>query len=143
MVNRSLLEYFSPLKIAFDLDRVLAVGRLLTESRPTRSSSLIARVLYNGVRLGSVAAQNDVAIRSGDGEGEEGRTVHLTKEDAEGKVLSGLEGVYCGCGAWEASLILNGGDSIGVASVPAALSSLTKPQEDNVIGVGDSELVGA
>ena len=143
MVDGSLLRYSLFLKTAFDLDRVLAVARLLAESSPTRSTVVVARVLHNGVRLRSVAAPDNLAIRSGDGEGEEGRTVHLTKEDAEGKVLSSLECVLCGIGALEASFYLNGGNSICVASIPAALSFLAKPQEDNVIGIGDGERVGA
>jgi hypothetical protein len=115
---------------------------LLTKGRETRSSGLIARVLNNKVRLGSVAVENDLAIGSSDREGEFDGPTLLTEEDAEGKVISSLEGVLSRSVVLVASFWAPRRGGIGVGSVPAALCSLAKVQEDNVIGVGQGEGVG-
>lgn len=102
---------------------------LLAESRVSRSTSPIARVLNNEIGLGSVVVENGGAIGCLNGEGKSDRSTLLAEEDAEGKVFSGLKGVCSGRGLTER------GVCSCVASVPAALGSRSEPQEDNVIGV--------
>jgi hypothetical protein len=99
-------------------------------------------VLNNKVRLSSVAVKNDFAIRSSDGEGEFDGSSLLTEENAEGKVVSSLESVLSRSVVLVASFWTPGSSGIGVGSVPAALCSLAKVQEDNVIRVGQREGVG-
>jgi hypothetical protein len=115
---------------------------LLTERRETRSSGLIARVLNNKVGLGGVAVENDLAIRSSDGESELDRTSLLTEEDAERKVVTSLEGVLSRGIVAVARFWAPGRGGGGVGSVPAALRPLAQVQENNVIGVGQGESVG-
>jgi hypothetical protein len=114
---------------------------LLTEGRETRSGGLIARVLNNEVRLSSVAIENSLAIRVGDRECKLDGTSLLTKEDAEGKVFSSLEGVLSRSVVSVGCFGAPGCGGIGVVSVPAALCLLAQVQEDNVIGVGQRESV--
>jgi hypothetical protein len=115
---------------------------LLTKGRETRSSGLIARVLNNKVRLSSVAVENDFAIGSSDREGKFDGSALLTEEDAEGKVVSSLESVLSRSVVLVASFWAPGRGGIGIGSVPAALCSLAKVQENNVIGIGQREGVG-
>jgi hypothetical protein len=98
-------------------------------------------VLNNKVRLSSVAVENDLAIRVGDGEGEPDGTSLLTEEDAEGKVFSSLEGVLSRSVVLVACFWAAGRGGNGVVSVPAALCGLTQVQENNIIGVGHRESV--
>jgi hypothetical protein len=65
----------------------------LSPSRESRSSSPIARILNNKVRVLSVGIQNDGSIGSCNGEAENDRSALLAKYKTEWKIVTGLEGV--------------------------------------------------
>lgn len=119
------------------------LGSLLSKLCKAGGRGLITRILHHKVRLDSVGIQNDIAIRSGDLERESDRAALLTKDDAEGQVVSGVEvvsgggvGVVCGCAA-------AGSNGIGIVSSPVAAGVGAEVEEDNVVGVRDGESVGA